>query len=423
VDLEDSKEGDVMTDKIDDSKALSRSLSRRSVFRGAGRLALGLAGGSALGGLTTTTARAAFTGSRPYKIGFVAPLTGPVAPEGLSMQRGFDLGLEHLNAAGGIAGQKVEAVTQDTKADPAVVTTVVKKFIQEEKVDMILGTITNDEEDAAAKVGTAAGTPVMFIEAGFWHPFCNTTAVLMGENSFDLCAPLVPFMAEKFGKKFLLIGSDFSFPHAYLGVAKNYIAQAGGTVLDELYAPLGTPDWSSSIAKIKAAKPDVIFSGVVGGDAIGFAKQAKDLGLLPDAHLTGVNLQPEFYPAMGGAVDGQYACVRYSEEIDNPDNAQFKAAYKKKYGEGPIPLVGSTAYYAPRFIKAAVEKAGSYDKKNVFAGFRGAQAQTTVSEKPLTIDPNTMNVGYPMYICQIQPGGLYKIVKEVGFVKNDMHCG
>ena len=36
------------------------------------------------------------------------------------------------------------------------------------------------------------------------HAFCNTTAVLMGENSFDLCAPLVPFMAEKFGKKFLL---------------------------------------------------------------------------------------------------------------------------------------------------------------------------------------------------------------------------
>jgi urea transport system substrate-binding protein len=423
VELEDSKKGDVMTDRLEDLKAPSPFLSRRSVVRGAGGLALGLAGASALGGLMTTTARAAFTGSRPYKIGFVAPLTGPVAPEGISMQRGFDLGLEHLNAAGGIAGQKVEAVTQDTKADPAVVTTVAKKFIQEEKVDMLVGTITNDEEDAAVRVGTAAGAPVMFLEAGFWHAFCNTTAVLMGENSFDLCAPLVPFMAEKFGKKFLLIGSDFSFPHAYLGVAKKYIAEVGGTVLDELYAPLGTPDWSSSIAKIKAAKPDVIFSGVVGGDAIGFAKQAKDLGLLPDAHLTGVNLQPEFYPAMGGAVDGQYACVRYSEEIDNPDNAQFKAAYKKKYGEGPIPLAGSTAYYAPRFIKAAVETAGSYDKKKVFEGFRGATAQTIVSDKPLTIDPKTMNVGYPMYICQIQPGGLYKIVKEVGLVKNDLQCG
>ena len=48
---------------------------------------------------------------------------------------------------------------------------------------------------------------------------------------------------------------------------------------------------------------------------------------------------------------------------------------------------------------------------------------TPVSDKPLKVDPTTMNVGYPMYICQIQKGGLYKIVKEVGFVPNDLKCG
>jgi ABC-type branched-subunit amino acid transport system substrate-binding protein len=115
--------------------------------------------------------------------------------------------------------------------------------------------------------------------------------------------------------------------------------------------------------------------------------------------------------------------VRYSEGINNPDNDQFKAAYKKKYGEGPIPLVGSTAYYAMRFIKAAVEKAGSYDKKKVFEAFKGIEAMTPLSDKPLKIDPTNVNVGYPMYICQIQPGGLYKIVQEVGFVKNELACG
>jgi urea transport system substrate-binding protein len=404
------------------NESSSPRLSRRAFTQGAA----GLAGAAALGGVGSLVGSRAFAadfkGPRPYKIGFVAPLTGPVAPEGISMQRGFELGLEAINAAGGIAGDKVEVVTQDTQAVPAVCGTVVKKFIQEEKVDIILGTITNDEEVVAGQIGAAAGVPVMFIEAGFWHAFCNSTCILMGENSYDLCGPLVPFMAEKFGKKFLLVGSDFSFPHAYLAVAKKYISQVGGTVLDELYAPLGTADWSSTVAKIKSAKPDVIFSGVVGGDAIAFVKQAQSLGLLPGAHLTGVNLQPEFYPAMGDAVDGQYACVRYSEEINNPDNDQFKAAYKKKYGQGPIPLVGSTAYYSLRFVKAAVEKAGTYDKKAVFEAYRGLEAKTTVSDKPLKIDPTNMNVGYPMYICQIQKGGLYKIVKEAGFVQADLKC-
>ncbi len=396
------------------NKMLSVRLSRRAFTQAVG----GVAATAVLGG----PAFAVFKGPRPYKIGFVAPLTGPVAPEGSSMQKGFNLGLDTINAAGGIAGHKVEAITQDTQAVPAVCGTVVKKFIQEEKVDMIVGTITGDEEEVASKICAAAGVPVLFPEAGFWYKFCNSTTVMLGENSFDLCAPLVPFMAEKFGKKFLLIGSDFSFPHAYLAVAKRYISQIGGSVVDELYAPLGTADWSSTIAKIKSAKPDVIFSGVVGGDAIGFVKQAQSLGLLPDAHLTGVNLQPEFYPAMGDAVDGQYAAVRYSEDIKTAANEKFKAAYHKKYGPAPIPLVGTTAYYSFDFIKAAVEKAGTYDKKAVFNAFKGITARTILSDKPLEVDPDTMNIRYPMYITQIQKGGLYKIVKDVGLIKNDLKC-
>jgi len=401
-------------------------LSRRSFNRAVGGVGAGLAAASAFGGLASLFSigaqAAGFKGPRPFKIGFVAPLTGPVAPEGIAMQRGFDLAIDTINAAGGIAGHRIEVVSQDTQAVPAVAGTVVKKFIQEEKVDMIVGTITNDEEVVAAQLCTAAGVPVLFPEAGFWHSFCDSTCVLMGENSFDLNAPLVPFMAEKFGKKFLLIGSDFSFPHAYLGVAKRYMKKAGVTVLDELYAPLGTADWSSSIAKIKSAKPDVIYSAVVGGDAIAFAKQAQSLGLLPGAHLTGMNLQPEFYPAMGGAVDGQYTCVRYSEDIHTAANRKFIAAYKKKYGQGPIPLVATTAYYSLDFVKAAVEKARTYDKKAVFNAFKGLRAKTILSDKPLRIDPTTLNVGYPMYITQIQKGGLYKIVKKVGFVKNDLKC-
>lgn len=427
--LENSKEANVKKDRESmplPNSLSSQHLSRRSFTQNVGRIGAGLAAAGTFGGLAglaATGAQAAgFKGPRPYKIGFLAPLTGPVAPEGVAMQRGFNLGIETINAAGGIAGSKVEVVSQDTQAVPAVAGTVVKKFIQEEKVDMIVGTITNDEEVVASRLCAAAGVPVIFPEHGFWHSFCNATTVMIGENAFDLNGPLVPFVAEKFGKKFLLIGSDFSYPHAYLGVAKNYMKQAGVTVVDELYAPLGTADWSSSVAKIKSAKPDVIYSCVVGGDAIAFVKQAQSLGLLPGAHLTGDTLQAEFYPAMGDAIDGQYTCVRYTEDLQTEANKKFIAAYNKKYGKGTIPLVATTAYYTLDFVKAAVEKAGTYDRKAVFNAFKGLEAKTILSDKPIKIDPTTMNPNYPMYITQIQKGGLYKIVKEVGFVKNDLKC-
>ena len=108
--------------------------------------------------------------------------------------------------------------------------------------------------------------------------------------------------------------------------------------------------------------------------------------------------------------------TRYSEEIKAGGNAAFIAAYKKKYGEGPIPLVGVTAYYSLRFAKAAVEKAGSYDRKAVFAALKGVAATTPLSDQPLTLNASNLSVDYPMYVCQIQPGGLFKIVKDLGVV-------
>jgi ABC-type branched-subunit amino acid transport system substrate-binding protein len=423
LDLEDRKKDHVMSKpKLTKhaSQILSSKISRRAFARGAAGLATCIAGVSVS---PIPFLRAAeLKGSRPYKIGLVAPLTGPFAPEGLSMQRGFDLGVEAINAAGGIGGYKVEAITQDTQSTPAVCGTVVKKFIQEEKVDLIIGTITIDEEVVASQVAATANVPVLFPEGGFFRAYCNTTGVLLGETSYDWVVPLVPFMAEKFGKKFLLVATDITFSHAYQNIAKENITKIGGTIVDEIYAPPGTADFSSTIAKIKSAKPDVIFSCVVGGDAITFVKQAQSLGLLPGANLTGITLQPEFYPAMGEAVDGLYACMRYSEEIDTSGNKVFKAAFRSKYGDGPIPMVATTAYYSLDFVKAAVEKAGTYDRKSVFNAFKGLQAKTMLSDEPLTINPETMNVRYPMYITQIQKGGLYKIVKDAGFTKYELKC-
>jgi ABC-type branched-subunit amino acid transport system substrate-binding protein len=394
-------------------------LSRRAFGRSAAGFALGLGAMGALGaaaGLGRSARAGDFKADRSFKIGFIAPLTGPVAPEGIAMQRGFDLALEELNASGGIAGRPVEVVRQDDQAVPAVAGTVMKKFIQQDQVDLVVGVITSDEETVASQIAAANGVPVIFPEAGFWMPFCKAPAILLGETSYSLLGPLVPFMAEKYGKKFLLIGSDFEFPHQYLGVGKGFIAKAGGTVVNELYAPLGTADWSSSIAKIKAAAPDVILSAVVGGDAIAFVKQAKSFGLLPGAHLTGITLQPEFYPAMGDAVDGLYTVTKYSEEIKTAGNQAFIAAYTKMYGEGPIPLVGVTTFNALAFVKAAVEKAGTFDRKAVFGAFRGVSAKTILSDEPLTLNPSNLTVDYPMYVVQIQPGGLFKIVKDLGAV-------
>ena len=89
----------------------------------------------------------------------------------------------------------------------------------------------------------------------------------------------VEWMAREKGKNFFLVGSDYIYPRTCNKIAKPTIVKAGGKVLGEEYAPLGHTEFSSIINKIKAAKPDCIYSTVVGGSNVAFYKQMRAAGL------------------------------------------------------------------------------------------------------------------------------------------------
>lgn len=408
--------------KLTGGKAL---VSRRAFISGAA----GIGALAVSGSRPFSLAHAAgFVADRPLKIGFIVPLTGPIAPEGEAMQRGLQLGLERLNAAGGIGGKPVELVTQDNQSQPSMAATVAKKFIQQEKVDIIVGTVTFDETTAVRALAARSGTPFVTLEAGSYAApgtpslACGASVITLGETVFQMVDPTVPFMTKRFGGKWAFVGSDYQFPRDYIGYAKTKLEAAGGSVLAEEYAPLGTSDWSSIISKLKAANPEVILSSVVGGDAIAFVKAAHSLGLLEKAKITGISLQPEFYPAMGSVVDGQFTVARYTPEIASSSNAAFMQAYKQAHGEGPIPSIASSAYDCWAYIKAAVERAGSFEPAKILAGFDGAQATTILSDEPMTISPTTRDVDYPMYMCEILPGGIWKIAENGGVIRAGMAC-
>ena len=79
------------------------------------------------------------------------------------------------------------------------------------------------------------------------------------------------------GKNFFLVGSDYIYPRTCNKIAKPAIARMGAKVVGEEYAPLGHTEFSSIINKIKAAKPECIYSTVVGGSNV--ASTSKQLRL------------------------------------------------------------------------------------------------------------------------------------------------
>src|SRR4051812_29353804 len=75
-------------------------------------------------------ARAADT----IKVGEYASLTGKEASMGQASHNGTLLAVEEINAAGGVLGQKLQLLTEDTQSKQGESGTVVRKLISRDKV-------------------------------------------------------------------------------------------------------------------------------------------------------------------------------------------------------------------------------------------------------------------------------------------------
>ena len=87
----------------------------------------------------TTFAAEKAAKAKPIKIGVLFISSGPMGGYGKHGNQAVQMALDEINAGGGILGRKVEAIFDDTKLKPDVATEIVKKFIEKDKVDFIIG--------------------------------------------------------------------------------------------------------------------------------------------------------------------------------------------------------------------------------------------------------------------------------------------
>lgn len=313
-----------------------------------------------------------------FKVGLIAPVTGPVVPEATAMQRGFYLAIEKINEAGGVLGKPVEVVEVDDQADAAKSTQLAQRLINQDEVDYIFGTIPGDTTAAVVQVSEAAGVPFSSAILGN-AGICSDYFYPFGEPNANLLNGLIPHMMEEYGPKVAMVGNDYAFPRDYFADARTLVEENGGEVVLEEYSPLGTADWQPIVSKITSAAPDWVLTAAVGSDAIALMTQADQAGLVDSMGFTGVSLIADFYPGLGERIEGLSLVGRYSDQIDNPANAEFVEAFRAAYDfEDPIPSVAANAYVGMLLIADAVERAGSTDGAAIAEAMQGAGVTDSV---------------------------------------------
>src|ERR1043165_8519653 len=312
--------------------------------------------------------------SEHLRVGAFMSLTGDTAQYGISALNGIHMAVEEANASGGVAGHRVELLTQDTRSDPAVTETVVRGLAEESRVHALVGEVVSSRSLAAARVAQEERVPMITPSA------TSPEVTAQGDYIFRSCytdpfqgAALARFAADSLHARRAAVLLDpaqrYSVELAHF--IRAALERQGGEVVSEQEYREGAADFSAQLAEVAAADPEVVFIPGYYLEAGQLARQARDAGLA--APLVGGDGwdSPRLYEIGGQALSGDFFSTHFSAEDPDPQVQRFVSDYRRLFGSTPHSFP-ATAYDATRILLDAAARARSLDR----AAIRDALAET-----------------------------------------------
>lgn len=287
---------------------------------------------------------------RTLKVGVLYPLSGELAVLGQKMVNGAKL-------AAAEAGQNsVTVVFEDSGSTGASVTTAVRKLIDVDGVDAIVGPATIDQGIYAGQAARSKGVPV--ITNGLCSPKLTAlpNVVCAYPSSEEQLAPLGP-LAAKLGVKTLAVISEQSEFAIETKEIVERLAKGGAfQIVSEDTVQAGENDFKTLIARVRAKKPAAVFA-VTADPAVSFAffKQLRESGYGGE-RIGYLDADPKYLDEFGASIDGVYL----PGFVPNRFRASFVAQYRQEFGSEPD-MYGALGYDLLRLTLQAItaEKSGA----------------------------------------------------------------
>jgi len=343
----------------------------------------------------------------PIKIGVLADLTGPFTTYGTSLNRCATLAVQEINDAGGIMGRPIEMITEDIQTDVAATVDKATKLVQSDRVDLVMGPIGSDANDAATKVVVENNRKLLFYTETYEGGKCFQTYFSFGAVPAQQIRPFIPFLQDQFGPKVMLFGADYVWPQRSFDIAKPIIEENGGQVVSELYLPLVSEDFSELVQELRNTQPDYMFVlyPAVWSAAL---KAIDDAGLSGQFGIGNIFVGDPDLSAVAELAQGMYTTLPYFTVVDAPKADEFLTNFQAEFGKNAIPSGGEgpPAYNAVYLYKQAVEDAGSTEPDAVAEAMVGQTFEGPTG--PVEMTPSH-HLKQTINLVQVE-GDRYKLV-------------
>lgn len=339
-----------------------------------------------------------------FKIGVTTFLSGPASVFGVPSRKACEMLVEHINAAGGIAGVPVRPIFVDEGPGTDHLVGEFRRLVQSEGVQVMMSAISSGSCLACTPLATElkkvtilwdCGTQRIFEEAHYDYAFRT-----QGYGTSEILAPLLYLLKTKPNfRSIAVINQDYAWGRDSweLWKAGMDALKPGVRVVAEMFPRFGSTDFSTEITRLLALRPDVVLSTSWGGELVTLIRQSTERRLherttfvLPVAEAS-MQILGRTMP------EGHVIGTRGDHWNNHPapkDPAlfnKFVSDYRQKFNEYPIYPCHHIAQ-ALWALKAATEKAvaaknGAWPADaELAAAFRGLTFPTPTSTITLRED-------------------------------------
>jgi branched-chain amino acid transport system substrate-binding protein len=346
----------------------------------------------------------------PLLIAHVTPSSGRFAIHAEADRRGVQMAIDEFNDRGGVLGREIVLVLRDPTLESDRAAEVAEALITQTGIAFMVGAIHSGIAASMSAVCQRHG--VIFINTNSSSPSeatgdAHRTKFVFDATAANFSRALIAYaLANRESRRVLLLTEDYVFGHSSAATTREYIAEAGGSVVDEIIVPEAMGDPAGIVEKIAASEADVVVVGVTGDNQIKLFAQVEPKLLERQLWLLNEVDWPELYTAPGTM--RPLFGTTWAWNLDTPGSAGFVARYRERFGHTRLDYPGDvvhSAYLATRALLEAIERAGTTDNHAVIGELESFSwsAAERMQEGAAYMDPASHHVQQTIYIARWNP--------------------
>jgi branched-chain amino acid transport system substrate-binding protein len=354
------------------------------------------------------------------KIGVLTDMSGPYADVvGEGTVVATKLAVEDMG--GKVLGMPIEVISADTQNKPDVASTLARKWLDDEHVDVLVGGSSSAAGLAIQEVAREKQHIFLITDSAssdFTGKACSPFGIQFSYDTYALSNGTARAMVKQGGDTWFFLTVDYAFGYALERDATKFVEAAGGKVLGDVRHPLNASDFSSYLLQAQASKAKVIGLANASTDTVNAIKQASEFGIAEGGQkLAALLIFITDIESLGlKAAHGLVLTDSFYWDLNDKTRAWSKR-FMAMHGKVPT-MTQAGAYSAVLHYLQAVKAAGTKDAKTVVAKMK-ATPVNDMNNNNVEIRPDG-RVLHTMYLMQVKspaeskyPHDVYTVLQTI----------